>query len=310
VNIENVLSLGLRLSFEECSTEWLRISPEWTDPYFRVPVVISCLAIERAVFRESEQVPRSSDAQTRLNQLLLHAALWTQVNCVGQYAVCRPGVLRYTPMIRGRTGPTSQCEPDVSLWMQTVDLPPMVQISLGPEERGVFRAENWKVEYWKLLSSARVKGRQINQLTYLPERWPLMSDDLWLLGFRWALRSESDFYLAWRRGDPAVAEFAANLVMYVEGQFRSVRDLVEECASHGWNSTIYEAWQYETAVRVRACARRVRGLGHGAGDLGACAIELWAKQLDVWTGDYREMREALAEAERAMYGDDWANAGE
>ncbi|MBS0417953.1 MAG: hypothetical protein JSR66_09585 [Proteobacteria bacterium] len=114
----------------------------------------------------------------------------------------------------------------------------------------------------------------------------------WLEAFAGVCRSQSTFILSEFKADEDLVERAGDVVVYREGRFTSVRELVDACASHNWNGTIYEAWVWETAQRVHALMRRLDAIS-------GRALRLYAEHLDYYEVDTGAMQEAIYEARLA-----------
>lgn len=122
------------------------------------------------------------------------------------------------------------------------------------------------------------------------------ADQQWLLGLSAMLRSQSDFWLAEFFGDSSLPERAGDVIIWHQGKFSRVRDLVEQCAAHSWNYSIYEAWVWQTAHHVHHLIRRVdvsarRAVMHHAHHHGYYEI------------DTRAMEDAIAEARGLLEGE-------
>jgi hypothetical protein len=125
-----------------------------------------------------------------------------------------------------------------------------------------------------------------------------VGDKGWLAAFAEMCRSKTAFILAEFKADSTLVERAGDLVVYREGSFVSVRELVDACASHNWNGTIYEAWVWETAQRVHALMRNLDAIS-------AQALRLYAENLGYYEIDTGAMQEAIYEARLARGEVEW-----
>lgn len=128
-----------------------------------------------------------------------------------------------------------------------------------------------------------------------------LDDQEWLACFRGHVRSRTLFMMSvWLQTDDLI-NHAGAVTIWHKGKFQSVRELVEECASHGWNGTIYEAWVWETSNRVRELLWTL----FADDDAAAEAIEIYARHLDpnYFEASYGEAMEAIAEAQRWQDGE-------
>jgi len=117
-------------------------------------------------------------------------------------------------------------------------------------------------------------------------------DRSWLEAFASMCRSQSTFILAEFAADKHLVERAGDLVVYRNGHFVSVRQLVDACASHNWNRLLYEAWAWETAQRVQALLRCF--------DVSSArAVRLYAEHLGYYQIDTGAMQEVICEARLA-----------
>lgn len=109
------------------------------------------------------------------------------------------------------------------------------------------------------------------------------------------VKSMVDFALGQRQGveGRALIELAANVRVYLDGRFQSINEIYDVCASHRWNASVYEAWAYETAQRVREQAARL-------GEIGAEALLMCAWL--VMEVDRDSVCEAMDEAQETLYG--------
>lgn len=94
--------------------------------------------------------------------------------------------------------------------------------------------------------------------------------------------------------DPQLAERASQVLVYREGRVQSVEEMLDQCAQHRWNITIYEAWAYVTAQNVRSTART---LGPIAGE----ALLVFAQSQGMIAASRGEAIEAIEEAHAALY---------
>lgn len=124
-----------------------------------------------------------------------------------------------------------------------------------------------------------------------------LCDRQWLSDLRNLLRLHAEFFEATQREAHDLNERAADLIVWHEGRFQTVRELVDECANHNWNGMIYEAWVWETSNRVH---RLIATLGV-ENDVAVRAIELHARQLEYFDASYCEAMDAMAEARRWLY---------
>lgn len=96
-------------------------------------------------------------------------------------------------------------------------------------------------------------------------------------------------------GDRQLAERAGQVLVYREGRVHSVEEILDQCAKHRWNVTIYEAWAYVTAQNVRSTART---LGPIVGE----ALIVFAQSQGMIAASRGEAIEAIEEAHAALYG--------
>jgi hypothetical protein len=108
------------------------------------------------------------------------------------------------------------------------------------------------------------------------------------------LRSQGEFFLARRREDPELQVYAGTVRVWHQGRFWSVRELFEQCARHGWNDLIFEAWAYETAVGVHRIARELEGDAREA-------LLVYARAEGVMDVLFSEAMAAIEEARRCLY---------
>jgi hypothetical protein len=86
----------------------------------------------------------------------------------------------------------------------------------------------------------------------------LSSDDqAFLRSLADMLRTQSNFFFARWRKDPDLQMYARTVMVWRQGRFCSICELFEECARHGWNRMIFEAWAYETAAGIHRIAREL-----------------------------------------------------
>lgn len=95
--------------------------------------------------------------------------------------------------------------------------------------------------------------------------------------------------------DRQLAERAGHVLVYREGRVQSVAEILDQCAKHRWNITIYEAWAYATAQKVRSTART---LGPIVGE----ALLVFAQSQGMMAASRGEAIEAIEEAHAALYG--------
>lgn len=96
-------------------------------------------------------------------------------------------------------------------------------------------------------------------------------------------------------GDRQLAQRAGQVLVYREGRVESVEEILEQCTNHRWNVTIYEAWAYATAQKVRSTART---LGPIAGE----ALLVFAQDQGMMAASGADAIEAIEEAHAALYG--------
>ncbi len=123
-----------------------------------------------------------------------------------------------------------------------------------------------------------------------------LDDKNWREIFAQMTRSQTLFILADLVADQHLIERAGDVIIYREGRFSPVRELVAACASHKWNGTIYEAWAWETAQRIRTLLRSLDAIG-------ARALKLYAQHSHYYEVDTGAMREAILEAKIALEGE-------
>lgn len=109
------------------------------------------------------------------------------------------------------------------------------------------------------------------------------------------LQSMGAFVRARLFEDRQLAERAGQVLVYREGRVQSVEEILDQCANHRWNVTIYEAWAYATAQHVRATAPM---LGPIVGE----ALLVFAQSQGMMAASLGEASEAIEEAHAALYG--------
>jgi len=119
-------------------------------------------------------------------------------------------------------------------------------------------------------------------------------DHAFLRSFSDMLRTQSDFFLARRREDPELQVHAGAVMVWRQGRFRSISELFEHCARHGWNNMIFEAWAYETAVGVHRIARELKGDARAA-------LLVYAQIVGVMDVLFSEAIAAIEEARNCLY---------
>lgn len=126
-----------------------------------------------------------------------------------------------------------------------------------------------------------------------------VEDRQWIDGFDRLLRSHTAFLIAEFIHEPSLIDQAApNVIVWLDGQFSSVGELVDACGSDGWNTSIYEAGVWQTAQQMHSLLCRLDAISTTA----ATAAEHYAWQLDYYEIDTAAMSEALEEA-RPLYGE-------
>jgi len=120
-------------------------------------------------------------------------------------------------------------------------------------------------------------------------------DQQWLSDCAQMFRSQTAYLFSdWIKAAD-LADRAAEVMTWRQGRFICVRELVDQCAAHEWNGTIYEAWVWETACRVRALIRSLDAIS-------ARAAKAYAQHLDYYEADWSLAREAINDALAAMEG--------
>lgn len=122
------------------------------------------------------------------------------------------------------------------------------------------------------------------------------ADQAWLSSFRRSQSTVADFIIARIQSMPDIHVIASSVLCFVDGEFISVQDIVDQCSNHGWNSMVYEAWAWERQNAIHRFARRLHQTERDA-------LLLYAHFLDPLDVSYADAREALAEASRALYGE-------
>lgn len=134
-----------------------------------------------------------------------------------------------------------------------------------------------------------------NQTDLIPHGPRTQEDKQWFASARSLFHSRVDFLLAEFMDDANLSDCAANVLIWRDGRFSTVRELVDQCASHNWNRLIYEAWAWETGHRIRSLIRKV--------DVTASrALEVYAQRNGYFETDVGEMRDAIEEAREALEG--------
>lgn len=123
-----------------------------------------------------------------------------------------------------------------------------------------------------------------------------LDDESWLEVFAEMSKSQATFILADFTAAENLIERAGDVITYRQGLFASVRELVDACASHRWNGTIYEAWVWETARRVHTLLRNLDATS-------ARALKLYSQHLGYYEIDTGSMQDALHEARLGLEGD-------
>ena len=130
------------------------------------------------------------------------------------------------------------------------------------------------------------------------------TDQAWLAAFRKSQATVADFIIARIENTPYLHLVASSVLCFVDGTFISIRDIVDKCSSHGWNSMVYEAWAWERQNAIHRFAQRLHQPERDA-------LLLFAHFLDPLDNTSADAQAALAEARRALYGesaDDYANS--
>jgi hypothetical protein len=128
-----------------------------------------------------------------------------------------------------------------------------------------------------------------------PTESTLSSEDrVFLRSLADMLRTQSDFFLARRREDPALQVYAGTVMVWRHSRFCSVSELFEHCARHGWNDMIFEAWAYETAAGIHRIARELEGDAREA-------LLVYARAEGVMDVLFSEAMEAIEEARHYLY---------
>jgi hypothetical protein len=122
----------------------------------------------------------------------------------------------------------------------------------------------------------------------------LAEDHAFLERSKQMFESMGAFVLARLFEDKALPRLAGEVLLYRDGLFQSIEEIYGQCASHGWNSLIYEAWAYATAQHVRSRAKTL-------GPIGGEALLIYA-QLESMDVTRSEAIEAIEEAQQALYG--------
>lgn len=122
-----------------------------------------------------------------------------------------------------------------------------------------------------------------------------LDDQTFRSGFERMCQTQGAFVLAAAFEHSDLVRCAGEVLLYTQRRFISVAELFEQCAAHGWNSTIYEAWAYVTRQHVLDTARTL-------GPVASQALLAFAHSQDVMQADREEAIEAVAEAHEALYG--------
>jgi hypothetical protein len=129
-----------------------------------------------------------------------------------------------------------------------------------------------------------------------PDESALLADDHAFLGRSQEMfESMGAFVLARVFEGERLPKIAGEVLLYRDGGFQRVEEIYRQCASHGWNSQIYEAWAYITAQNVRSTAKTL-------GPLGGEALLIYAQSLEPMDVTRSEAIEAIEEAQEALYG--------
>lgn len=119
-------------------------------------------------------------------------------------------------------------------------------------------------------------------------------DREWLTDLRDSVRSLIHFQLSTCAYEHELVERAAAVTIWHGGRFQTVRELVNQCAAHNWNGTIYEAWVWETSNQVRNLLCDL----YRRKDDSRRAVEVYAEHLGYLEPSYSEAMEAIEEAIR------------
>lgn len=119
-------------------------------------------------------------------------------------------------------------------------------------------------------------------------------DHVFLRISRRAFESMGKFAYAHLFEDERLPRLAAEVLLYRNGRFQHIEEIFDQCAGHGWNASIYEAWAYVTAQNVRSMAPM---LGPIAGE----ALFAYAKSQGVMEASRSEAIEAIEEALESLY---------
>ena len=108
--------------------------------------------------------------------------------------------------------------------------------------------------------------------------------------------THGDFILAQLRQDVCLPNVAGEVLIYEQSKIVSIKELVDRCENHGWNSMIYEAWIWETGNQVRSLLSRFDGTYYYD------AILIHANSRHELDATEAEAYEALNEAREALEG--------
>lgn len=120
-------------------------------------------------------------------------------------------------------------------------------------------------------------------------------DHVFLEISRRAFESMGKFVYAHLFEDERLPRLAGEVLLYRNGRFQYIEEIYRECASHGWNSLIYEAWAYVTAHNVRSTAKTL-------GPIGGQALLIFAQSQEPMDVTRSEAIEAIEQAQEALYG--------
>ena len=120
--------------------------------------------------------------------------------------------------------------------------------------------------------------------------------DPWMQEMHAALRSAADFVIAYVTHSQDLVEIAGKVLCSIDGKFMSVAEIETQCSAHGWNSMIYEAWQWERRNQVFSAAKKLV-------PYECDALLLYAESQESLAISQSDAYDAIDEARRELYGD-------
>jgi hypothetical protein len=92
-----------------------------------------------------------------------------------------------------------------------------------------------------------------------------------------------------------VCDYASRVLVWRDGRFSTIAELIQVCEKHNYGGLVYEAWIWETANRVHDVIRTLRSTA-------ARAMRLVAERYDYYTIDTGAMHSALDYARACLEG--------